>query len=188
MRQLYFKTSDDWRKWLKSNHDKENEVWLIFFRKEVGKPSIEYESAVEEALCFGWIDSIIKKIDKEKYVRKFTPRKDRSKWSELNKERVARLIKNNRMTEIGLVKVEIAKSDGQWDKPDRPNIQFDIPNKFQTTLNQNRKAKENFDQLAPTYQKQYIGWIVIAKGQETKERRIRESIELLEKGEKLGLK
>lgn len=188
MKQLYFKTSDDWREWLKSNHDKEQEVWLIFFKKETGEPSIEYESAVEDALCFGWIDSIIKKIDEKKYARKFTPRKDSSKWSELNKKRIAKLIKNNRMTEIGLAKIETAKKNGQWDKPDRPNIQFDVPKEFQSALNQNKKAKENFNQLAPTYQKQYIGWIIVAKRQETKERRIRESIDLLEKGQKLGLR
>ena len=83
--QLYFKTSDEWRQWLKSHHDKENEVWLIFYKKGTGKPSMEYEASVEEALCFGWIDSIIKKINDEIYVRKFTPRKDNSLWSELNK-------------------------------------------------------------------------------------------------------
>ncbi len=188
MKQLYLKTAYEWREWLHNNHDKETEVWLIFFKKETGEPSIEYESAVEEALCFGWIDSIIKKIDDEKYARKFTPRKDSSKWSELNKKRVARLIENNRMTEIGMAKIESAKSNGQWDKPDRPNIQFEIPKEFQVALDQNRKAKENYEQLAPTYQKQYIGWIVVAKRQETKEKRIKESIELLEKGKKLGLK
>ena len=188
MKQLYLKTAYEWREWLHNNHDKETEVWLIFFKKETGEPSIEYESAVEEALCFGWIDSIIKKIDDEKYARKFTPRKDNSKWSELNKKRVARLIENNRITDIGMAKVEKAKCNGQWDKPDRPNIQFNIPKIFQVALDQNRKAKENYEQLAPTYQKQYIGWIVVAKRQETKEKRIKESIELLEKGKKLGLK
>ncbi len=188
MKQLYLKTTNEWREWLQNNHDKETEIWLIFFKKESGEPSIEYESAVEEAICFGWIDSIIKKIDDAKYARKFTPRKDNSRWSELNKKRVARLIENNRMTDIGMVKIEKAKCNGQWDKPERLNIQFDIPKIFQAALDQNRKAKENYEQLAPTYQKQYIGWIVIAKRQETKEKRVKESIELLEKGKKSGLK
>lgn len=188
MQQIYFKTSAAWREWLQNNHDKTNGVWLLFFKKGTGKSSIEYEVAVEEALCFGWIDSIIKKIDDEKYVRKFTPRKDKSKWSELNKKRVEKLIQDNRMTEIGLAKIETAKRNGQWDKPDRPNIQFDIPKEFQAALGQNRKAREHFDQLAPTYQKQYIGWIAIAKRPETKEKRIKEAIDLLEKGQKLGLR
>ena len=89
MKQLYLKTPYEWREWLQNNHDKETEVWLIFFRKETGEPSIEYESAVEEALCFGWIDSIIKKIDDAKYARKFTHRKDSSKWSELRNGQIA---------------------------------------------------------------------------------------------------
>ena len=188
MKQLYFKTSDDWRKWLQSNHDKEKEVWLIFFKKETGEPSIDYESAVEEALCFGWIDSIIKKIDERKYARKFTPRKESSQWSELNKKRIDKLIKNNRITEMGLAKIETSKRNGRWDRSNRPHIQFDMPEEFQSALNQNKKAKENFNRLSSTYQKQYIGWVVVAKRRETKERRIRESIELLEKDLKLGLR
>jgi len=92
MKLLYVKTAQEWRKWLSHNHDTETEVWLVFFKKETGEPSLQYESSVEEALCFGWIDSIIKKLDDNRYVRKFTPRKNSSKWSELNKKRVARLI------------------------------------------------------------------------------------------------
>ena len=188
MKQLYLKTSDAWRDWLQSNHDKEKEVWLIFYKKETGEPSMKYEPAVEEALCFGWIDSIIKKIDEKKYARKFTPRKDSSNWSEPNKKRVARLISENRMTKIGLAKIETAKKNGQWDKPDRPTVPLDIPKDFQTALDENKKAKAFFTHLAPTYQKHYIGWIFVAKRPDTRERRIRESIKLLENGQKLGLK
>jgi uncharacterized protein YdeI (YjbR/CyaY-like superfamily) len=188
MKQLYFKTFHEWREWLQNNHDKETEVWLIFFLKETGKPSMDYESAVEEALCFGWIDSIIKKIDDAKYARKFTPRNDNSKWSDLNKKRVAGLLKSNRMTKMGAAKIEIAKKNGQWEKPDRPNIPIDIPKDFQAALDRNPKAKTHFEELARSYQKQYIGWIVMAKRPETKEKRIKESIELLEKDQKLPLK
>ena len=188
MKQLYFTTSEDWRKWLDRNYDQENEVWLVFFKKETGEPTLEYEAAVEEALCFGWIDSIIKKIDEKKYVRKFTPRKDSSNWSESNKKRIAKLLKNNRMSAPGLAKIKAAKQSGRWEKSDRPKIQFDIPQEFQSALDQNSKAKKNFDQLSPTYQKQFIGWIVVAKREETRERRINESILLLEKAQKLGLK
>jgi uncharacterized protein YdeI (YjbR/CyaY-like superfamily) len=188
MKQLYFKTSQKWREWLANNNDKETEIWLIFFKKNTGKPSMEYESSVEEALCFGWIDSIIKKIDESKYARKFTPRKDNSNWSEVNKKRVDRLIKNRRMTDIGLAKIEAAKQNGQWDKPGRPDISFEIPEELKKALDKNSVAKEYFEQLAPTYQKQFMGWIVIAKRPETKEKRINESIKLLAKGQKLGLK
>ena len=188
MKELYFKTSDDWRKWLKSNHDKENEVWLIFFKKEIGKPSIGYESAVEEALCFGWIDSIIKKLDDERYVRKFTPRRSNSRWSDSNKKRVGKLMRQGLMTKSGAAKVTEAKKSGLWEQSGQPEISFEIPGEFESALAKSKKAKIFFDQLALTYQKQFIGWISVAKRQETKIRRIGESIALLEQCKKLGLK
>lgn len=188
MKSLYFKIPQEWRTWLQSNHDRETEVWLIFYKKHSGKPCLDYESAVEEALCFGWIDSIIKKIDDSKFARKFTPRKDRSQWSAINKKRIERLIKSGRMTPVGLSKIKAAQKRGNWNEPDRPIVSIDPPEELNKALHQNRKAKEFFEQLAPTYQKQFIVWIRIAKRPETKEKRIRESIQLLEKGEKLGLR
>jgi uncharacterized protein YdeI (YjbR/CyaY-like superfamily) len=185
---LYITNRDEWNKWLSKNHKAEKEVWLVFFKKETGKPSIEYESAVEEALCFGWIDSVVKKIDDSKYARKFTPRKDKSNWSELNKRRAEKMIREGRMTELGLAKIETAKKSGNWDKAERPDISFDLPPEFEKALAQNKKAKEHFGKLASTYQKHYIGWIAVAKRQETKLKRIKESITLLENGKKLGLK
>ena len=150
MKQLYFENSIEWREWLQHNHDKTPGVWLIFFKTSTGKVSIEYEAAVEEALCFGWIDSIIKRIDDERYVRKFTPRKAGSQWSALNKKRVRKLIRENRMAAAGLAQIEIAKENGQWDQPDRPKKEFEMPQEFQAALSGNRKAKENFEQLAPS--------------------------------------
>ena len=188
MKELYFRTSDNWRKWLKSNHDKENEVWLIFFKKEIGKPSIGYESAVEEALCFGWIDSIIKKLDDERYVRKFTPRWSISRWSDLNKKRVGKLMKQGLMTKSGAAKVTEAKKSGLWEQSGQSEISFEIPMEFESALAKNKKANIFFDQLALTYQKHFIGWISVAKRQETKVRRVGESIALLEQCKKLGLK
>lgn len=189
MKQLYFKTSQEWRDWLRQNHDREAAgIWLIFYKQNTGEPTLEYEAAVEEALCYGWIDSIIRKIDTVKYARKFTPRKEDSKWSEINKKRVAKLIEANYMTEIGLAKIEAAKLNGQWEKPDRPQISFTVPKELQEALDAHPKAKAFFKQLAPSYQKQFIGWIVVAKRRETKEKRIIESIALLGKGEKLGMR
>jgi uncharacterized protein YdeI (YjbR/CyaY-like superfamily) len=185
---LNFKTSQEWRNWLASRHDKEKEVWLIFYKKETGIQSINYEAAVEEALCFGWIDSIIKKIDDSKYARKFTPRNNSSKWSQINKKRIEQLIKNRRMTQAGMLLVDNAKKSGQWDKSDKPIISFDPPEDFLQALKQNNNAKVFFENLAATYQKQFIVWINIAKRPETRENRIRESIHLLEKREKLGLR
>lgn len=143
---------------------------------------------VEEALCFGWIDSIIKKLDNKSYARKITPRKSNSRWSELNKKRFKQLIKQGLMTESGLARVVEAKESGLWEKSDRPNIPFEVPNELKTALAKNKKAQTFFDQLAPTYRKQFIAWIYVAKRQETKDRRVMESIALLEQGKKLGLK
>jgi len=189
MKQLYIPDRDQWRKWLTKNHDREESgIWLVFYKKKTNKPSLEYEHAVEEAICFGWIDSIIKKIDEARYVRKFTPRKPGSFWSQLNKKRVAMMIKQGLMTKAGLEKVMIAKKEGFWDKDPRPTIPRDVPDEFAAALSKNKKAKENFDKLALTYRRHYIGWIVTAKRDQTKKRRIAESISLLEQGKKLGLK
>ena len=188
MKELYFTDRAKWRRWLSRHHTKEAGIWLVFYKKGTSRPTIDYEDAVEEALCFGWIDSIIKKLDGQKYIRKFTPRKDKSGWSKLNKKRADKMIEQGRITEAGLSLIKKAKKTGLWDQDPRPQISFDIPPEFAKALARNKKAKEYFDRLAPTYRRQYIGWLVMAKRPETKERRIAESIALLEKGQKLGMK
>jgi len=188
MKQVYVKNRKEWREWLNQNHGKSSGIWLVFYKKHTGKSTLEYDEAVEEALCFGWIDSIIKKIDDEKYARKLTPRKADSRWSEINKKRITKLRKQGLMTEAGIAKVKEAKASGLWNEPARPQISLDIPKELESELAKNRKAKNFFDQLAPSYQKQFIGWISVAKQQKTKERRLQESIALLEQGEKLGMK
>lgn len=188
MKQLYVTNREQWRNWLAEHHAGEAGVWLIFYKKKTNKPTISYEDAVEEALCFGWIDSIIKKIDETRYVRKFTPRKGKSKWSKLNKKRAEKMIKAGGMTDAGLVKIQTARKTGLWEKDGGINISLDISLELAEALAKNKKAKENFDKLAPSYRTQYIGWIAVAKREETKKRRIKESITLLEKGKKLGMK
>ena len=168
MTHLLCKTIEEWRKWLKQNHRKVDEVWLVFYKKGAGEQSLDYDSALDEALCYGWIDSIIKKIDDTKYARKFTPRNEVSKWSEINKKRVERLIKDGRMTEAGLAVVKAAKANGCWDKSDRPPTIPKVSPELIIALKRNKKAAANFDQLAPSHQKQYIMWIATAKRPETK--------------------
>jgi len=160
----------------------------MFYRKETGIPSLDYEAAVEEALCFGWIDSIIKRINDDKYCRKFTPRKNNSNWSHINRKRVGKIIKEGRMTEFGLAKIEAAKKSGNWYKDPRPVIDPGVPRELSVALAKNRKARDFFEKLAPTYRKHFIGWIVAAKRPETKAKRLKESLALLGKGRKLGLK
>ena len=188
LKQLYFPDRDKWRDWLSEHHAASTGIWLIFYKKATSKPTIEYDAAVEEALCFGWIDSIIKRIDDEKYVRKFTPRKDKSDWSALNKKRVTKMIKAGRMTEAGLAKIEAAKKNGCWNRDGKTPRSLEMPSEFAKALALNKKARENFENLAPTYRRHYLGWIAAAKRPETKKRRINESIALLEKGGKLGMK
>ena len=189
MKTVEAKNRAEWRTWLAAHHDKEAEIWLVHYKKETGKASVDYEASVGEALCYGWIDSIIKKLDEMKYARKFTPRKDDSKWSPSNKKRVEKLLKEGLMTEHGLQKVEAAKCSGKWDAPDqRPRLTFEMPAEFAEALRKNKKAQETFEKLAPTYQKQYLGWIEVAKRPETRQKRIKESIRLLAEGKKLGLK
>ena len=189
MKQVFVSTREQWRRWLTGNHDREEDgIWLVFYKKETGRSSLEYDESVEEALCFGWIDSIVRRIDADKYCRKFTRRKDNSRWSGTNKKRVEKIIKEGRMTEFGMAKVEAAKRSGNWEKDPRPVITMDLPPELSEALARNAKAKDFFEGLAPTYRKHFIGWIVTAKKPETRAKRLKESVALLASGQKLGLK
>jgi len=135
MKQVHVSTHTEWRKWLAENHQNEpNGIWLVFYKKEAGKPCLDYDAAVEEALCFGWIDSIIKRIDGDKYCRKFTPRNDKSSWSATNRRRVEKIIKEGRMTEFDLAKVDAAKRLANWESVPRPSINTDLPRDLSEAL------------------------------------------------------
>ena len=189
MKIIEFKDRGGWRAWLSENHDRENEIWLIYYKKATGIPSIEYGDTLDEALCFGWVVSLIKKIDDRIYARKFTPRKDDSKWSLVNKKRVEGLIRAGLMTEHGLKKIAAAKQLGQRDAPTQnQKMDFKMPTEFAQALKINPGAEAVFNNLPPSYQKQYLGWIVTAKRPETRQKRISGSIKLLSEGKKLGLR
>jgi uncharacterized protein YdeI (YjbR/CyaY-like superfamily) len=178
-----------WRSWLESHHDSEPAgVWLEFRKGDAAKNWLTYDEAVEEALCFGWIDSIIKRVDDATYVRKFTPRRKDSVWSPSNKERVARLIVEGRMTPVGLALIEAAKANGNWERDPRAAIPTGIAAEFTAALARNEKAGAVFAVLSPSCRRQYVGWIGSAKRPETRARRVQESIALLERGQKLGMK
>ena len=188
MDELTVQSRQEWRDWLSVNHSRSSRVWLVFYKQHTGVKTLSYDDAVEEALCFGWIDSIIRKLDEERFVRKFTPRKPNSKWSESNKSRVKKLLQLNLMMEPGKQRVEDAKRSGIWEKPDRPQIPLELPPELEKALKRSNKARDFFEKLAPSYQKQFIGWIATAKREETKKRRIQEAISLLEQNRKLGMK
>jgi uncharacterized protein YdeI (YjbR/CyaY-like superfamily) len=187
-RQLYVKTRQEWRAWLVQNHAREKEIWLVFYKKNTGQPCVSYDDAVEEALCFGWIDSIVKRLDEEKYIQKFTPRKSAANWSASNRERAERMIREGKMTLAGMDKIEEAKQNGRWSGTSPAMRSSAMPEGFELSLAANPKARENFDKLAPSHKKQYIGWIASAKQSATRSRRAKEAVELLERNQKLGLK
>lgn len=190
MKTLQLETRGAWRAWLAKHHESETEIWLIFLKAHTGHSTVSYSDTVEEALCFGWIDSLIKRLDDDRYARKFTPRRAGSAWSEANKKRVEKMLADGRMTDAGLALVNEAKVSGEWDcKRSRPSILTDeLPVEFSDALEAHPTAFRGFNALAPTYQKQYIVWIATAKRIETRQRRTREAIEKLARGERLGLK
>ena len=181
---VYCSTREEWRAWLTQNHEKSKGVWLIFYKKGSGKPRVPYDDAVEEALCFGWIDSNVKRIDEKKYAQKFTPRKPGSGWSESNVARVERLIKEGRMTEAGLSKYRAGMA------ADIVNKERDIsePLGLLEALANNSKAGAFFDKLTTAQKKWFFLWINDAKRDETRDKRIMESVELLAKGKMLSEK
>ncbi len=185
---LYVTNRNGWRTWLKKNHNSQKEVWLIYYKKHTAKPRIPYEDAVEEALCFGWIDSTVKKLDDETYAQKFTPRKVNSKWSELNKRRALKMIKAGKMAEAGLSKIREAKDNGKWSETAQVKKELLLPPGLKKVLMRNEKARKNFNGLAPCYKRLYAGWILSAKKEETRQGRLKEAMKLLEKNKKLGMK
>jgi uncharacterized protein YdeI (YjbR/CyaY-like superfamily) len=179
---------EQWRLWLEQNHARETEVWLVFIKKHTRKPNLSYNDAVEEALCFGWIDGIKRSIDEDHYTHRFSPRKPNSKWSDLNRERVRRLLKTGQMAPAGKQAVELAKKNGQWAQPARARTEFPMPSALEIQLRDNPKAADFFASLTRSYQQQYMAWIATAKRPETRQRRVLEAISLLEKGRKLGMR
>jgi len=177
-----------WRNWLQKHHVGLSEVWLVFYKRHTGKPTLSYNDAVEEAICFGWIDGIRKSVDEERYTHRFTPRKANSSWSASNRKRVARMSAAGLMTPAGERAVDLAKQAGTWDKPVRPDIDTSMPPELRRLLEQDRKAADFFDSLAPSYQRQYLAWIATARRADTRQRRADEALQLLRAGRKLGMR
>jgi uncharacterized protein YdeI (YjbR/CyaY-like superfamily) len=161
-----------WRNWLEKNHTKSPGIWLIYNKKSAGKARLEYSDAVEEALCFGWIDSTIRPIDEEKYMQRFTPRKPKSGWSALNKRRVEKMIGQGLMTPAGLEKIEMAKKNDSWKNLDHIEAIL-LPEDFEKALSKNKKAKINFENFPQFTKKQFLYRINSAKRPETRKERIK---------------
>jgi uncharacterized protein YdeI (YjbR/CyaY-like superfamily) len=184
MKPKFFKSQSEFREWLNKNYDKEDEVWIGIYKKASGKEGINYDQALDEALCFGWIDGIVKKYDEDSYMQRFTPRRPKSNWSKNNVNHIERLTKEGKMMPFGLAAVEAAKKDGRWDAAYHSPANMVMPEDFLAELKKNQKAREFFETLNKA-NKYYIGYqLQSAKKDETRERRKKKIIKMLEQGKK----
>lgn len=170
-------SSKEWRAWLDENHSVETSVWLIIYHKDSSIPSVYYDEAVDEALCFGWVDSKPNKRDEESYFQYFSKRNPKSNWSRLNKEKVAGLIETGKMAEAGLKMIAIAKENGTWSAlEDVENLV--IPDDLQKAFNEAPEAFENYKAFPPSSKRIILEWIFNAKRETTRKKRIKETIEM----------
>jgi uncharacterized protein YdeI (YjbR/CyaY-like superfamily) len=186
MKTLLVRTLEEWRDWLTGHHSSESEVWLIFHKRHTGVASIAYKDARDEALCFGWVDSLVKRLDDRRYALKFTPRRTDSRWSAVNRKRYAKLKAEGRLKPPG---IERPPTDRGYDpRPPRLPMPAKLPAYIQAALRKRPTALRHYDALAPEQRRRYVAWIESAKREETKLRRLKEAIGLLARGKVLGLK
>lgn len=182
---LYAKNRKEWRGWLAKNHKNAREIWLIYYKKNSGKPRIPYNDAVEEALCFGWIDSLLNPIDDSLYKQIFTPRKTKSLWSALNRKRAARLIESGLMTAAGLALITLAQKNGHWEAH-KPSESLTIPPELRKALNANPAAKKNWPTYTESQRKMLLYMVNGAKRPETRAKRVARVIEIVSSGVKFS--
>ncbi|MGE5107670.1 MAG: YdeI/OmpD-associated family protein [Sphingobacteriales bacterium] len=182
------------RKWLEKNHRQKESVWLILHKKNSLSGNLTYKDALEEGLCFGWIDSKTSKLNDETYKLLYSPRKPKSAWSKVNKAKIEKLINDGLIHPAGLAKIEAAKKDRSWNALDSIE-EFKLPAELEKALNKNKTAKNYFEAFPPGVRKQIMWWIETAKQSETKQKHVKETVELAAKNiranqylPKLGLK
>lgn len=181
---ITFPTPEEFEEWLTEHHQKEEGVWLKIFKKASAKNGISRNEALDEALCYGWIDGQAKKLDEDSYLQKFTPRRPGSLWSKRNTEHIARLKKLGKMKPAGIKEVEEAKADGRWDKAYDPPSEMEIPDDFLQELSKNSEAKKFFESLNKT-NTYAIAWrLQTAKKPETRQRRMKKILKMLSEEKK----
>jgi uncharacterized protein YdeI (YjbR/CyaY-like superfamily) len=174
---LAFDNRQAWREWLAENHAHVPGVWLVFHKKDMGTSTLTYVDAVEEGLCYGWIDSLVKKLDDERRKQMFTPRKSKSLWSTLNKQRVERLIADGLMTPNGMAQIEAAKANGMWEIYDQLETLI-LPDELAEALSANPTAQDYFNAFSDSSKKNILLWLMLAKRPETRSKRIEEIVRL----------
>lgn len=174
---FYAPSQQEWRNWLADNHLSKDAIWLIIYKKNAGKPSVYYPEAVDEALCFGWIDSLPNKRDENSYYQFFSKRKLKSNWSKVNKLKVEKLLKQNKIMPQGIKMIEYAKQNGTWDALNQVD-ELLVPQEMEALFAQNKVAKDNFNNFPPSTKRGILEWILNAKQQDTKLKRITQTVEL----------
>ena len=182
---LPFESKKKWADWLAKQHDKSTGVWLKLAKKATGIPSVTYAEALDVALCYGWIDGQKGSFDDKYFLQKFTPRRPKSIWSKINVEKVEQLIANGEMKPSGLKAIEAAKQDGRWAAAYASQKTMTVPADFQSALDKNKKAKAFFETLTGSRRYIFLFRIETAKKAETREKRIRQFVEMLANGETL---
>jgi uncharacterized protein YdeI (YjbR/CyaY-like superfamily) len=170
-----------WRRWLAERHNQRDAIWLVFHKKTSDGTSPSYDEAVEEALCFGWIDSTANRLDEWRSLQLFAPRKPRSTWSMSNKERVARLEREGLLAPAGIAAIEVAKANGSWTALDAVE-RLEEPPELAAALDANGAARENWNGFSPSSRKAILWWVTSAKRQETRVKRIEQTARMAAKG------
>jgi uncharacterized protein YdeI (YjbR/CyaY-like superfamily) len=182
---IAFPSASDLETWLEREHSSSDGIWLKFAKKGSGVESVTYAEAVELALCFGWIDGQTRRLDDRRYLQRFTPRRARSRWSRINRERVEALDAAGRMRPSGLAAVEAAKADGRWDAAYEPPSTAKVPADLERELKRDRAARETFEALDGANRYAIIYRLNDARRPETRERRLRKFVEMLRRGERI---
>jgi uncharacterized protein YdeI (YjbR/CyaY-like superfamily) len=181
---LYAPNAAAWRRWLIRHHNSSSEIWLEFPKKHTGKPCASYEDALDEALCYGWIDSIVKRLDDNTYLRKFTPRTNAAKWSPKNLNRMRELIAQERVTAPGLAVLGVPLERAPVASAAKPAAPPGFPEFVREAIEKNPKAAAFWATLAPSYRRRYLGWITAAKKEESRRARLARVIGFLEENRK----
>lgn len=178
--QRRFATRQKWREWLQKNHARHNEAWLVFAKRASGKKSVRYVEAVEEAICFGWIDTTVKRLDENFYIQRFTPRTNNRNWSKINLQRFQRMEAEGLMTDAGRAKLPADVA------PPRKRLSSDdpVPKLVKDALDKDPLAAKNFEGMARSYRRNYLRWVTEAKKEDTRERRLKQVLQWLRENRK----
>jgi uncharacterized protein YdeI (YjbR/CyaY-like superfamily) len=178
---VHVETREQWRAWLADHHDTERGAWLVTWKQATGRPSLPYEEVIEEALCFGWVDSTARTLDEERSMLLMTPRKPTSTWARTNKERVERLLAAGLMQPAGIAAVETAKVNGSWSVLDSVEA-LEVPEDLAAALNAEPGARDAYEGFSPSNRKMILWWVKSAKRPDTRQRRIAETARLAAQG------